>query len=494
MRPSFHRLALVFAVFTMPLCGCAELYLYFGPNGLFPAGGGSSGIPPSPNPGTGGVQNPNNTIPTTTQPAAVSPPLYRVSIIDSFLEQAAGARMITQTELDGDTTADFATISYESQVVMIHLRNATTNLFEQFIVGGGIPLSEMIRIASADIDQDGNPDLVVAVYHTGFAPTPPATRVGQVVILFAPADPRDQLSWLTVPLPNALRQNDDFSITDLVVRDFDNANGPDIMFVSNEPPPMGSNLSRRFVFLFPNPGAAMARTGAAWGIPRPSAFGVLPPFIEIDAPDASQITPADVDGDGDTDIVASFPPAESLNIRWLENPGPANIDPNPAAALPRWVRHFVGQQDGGANVIAVGDIDGDGDSDVAAGTNLQGLVQWFRNPGTPNVSIQSFPWEVFNIGIAGGAELNQLHLADLNNNGQLDVWAAGGGTMYGFFPRTGTNFLDYWTPFTIAGTNPLATIGYPAFVDLDGNGTTDFIVPLDRNGVNQDSFAIFARQ
>ncbi|MFO0974620.1 MAG: VCBS repeat-containing protein [Phycisphaerae bacterium] len=484
---------LVAVALCAPLTGCAELYFYFGPNGLFPPGGTGTGGTPTPNPGTGGLQNPDNTIPTTTQPAPVSPPLYRISLLDDLLEQTAGATMITATDLDNDTVSEFASISSQSQVVLLHIRD-TAGRFQQISVAGGLPLTRMVRIAAADVDSDGRTDLVVAVNHTGLAATSPATKVGQVVVIFAPADPRDALSWLTVPLTNSLRQNDDLSITDLIVRDFDNVNGPDIVFMSNEPPAMGAATPRRFVYFFSNPGPAMARTAGAWGTPRPSVLGVLPPFIEVDAPNASQIIPADIDGDGDLDIVASFPPAESFNIRWLENPGPANIDPNPAVALPRWNRHFVGQQDLGANVIALGDIDGDGDTDVAAGTSLQGLVQWFQNPGPPAVGIQDFPWQVYNVGLVASTSLNQLHLADLNNDGRLDVWVAGGGTMYGFFPRSGASFLDYWTPFTIANTNPVATIGFPAFLDIDGNGTTDFVVPLDRDGVNQDSFAIFARR
>ncbi|MCK6455958.1 MAG: VCBS repeat-containing protein [Phycisphaerae bacterium] len=474
--------------------GCSAIYLVFGPGGLWPAGGTITGPTGGTiNPGSGGAQGPGGTIPTTTQPAPVAGPSYTVSLLDDLFEQTSGARMVLRTDLDGDSITDFATISSESEVVLLHFRNPTTSRFEQLSIAGGLPLTRMVRVRDADFDQDGNPDLVVAINDTGLAPPPGAQKVGTVVLLFAPADPRDQLAWVGVPLANAFRANDNLSITDLVVADFDNVNGPDIAFVSNEPPPAGVMTPLRFVFFFLNPGPANARDGAAWGIPRPSVFGNQPPFVEVDAPDVNQIFAADIDQDSDTDLLVSFPPAHSLNIRWLENPGPANIDPNPAAALPRWNRHFVGQQDGGANAVAVGDIDADGDLDVAASTNVQGLTQWFQNPGVPAVGLQSFPWLVYPVGTVSGGNISQLHLADLNNDGRQDVWLAAGGTMRGFFPRSGASFFDYWTPFTIANTNPVADIGVPAFVDLDGNGTTDFVVPIDRIGLTQDQFIIFTR-
>jgi len=481
--------------------GCSGLYLVFGPNGLFPPtgsgpanGGSTPGGTPSLNPGTGGVSNPGNTVPTTSAPAPVSPPSFRISLLDDLYEATAGPNMIIGTDFNTDGQPDFAAISSESEVVQIFIRNTATSRYDQLPIAGGLPLTRMVRIAAADFDGDGRVDLAIAVNNTGIAPTSPASKVAQIVLIFAPPDPRDQLSWLTVPLTNGLRQCDDKSITDMVVADFDGANGTDIAFMSNEPPPAGSSIQRRYIFMFLNPGPAAARTPGAWGVPRPGVFGTLPPFVEIDAPDATQLAAADVDGDGNTDLIASFSPAESYNIRWLQNPGPANIDPNPAVALPRWVRRFVGQQDKGANVLAVADIDGDGAPDVGAATNVPTpLIQWFHNPGFAVVAAQTFPWNVYNIGATTNTPINQLAFADLNNDGRLDTWYGAGGVIGGFFPRTGANFFDWWTPFTIAATDPVATIGFPAFLDIDNNGRTDFVVPLDRTGLTQDGFAIFAR-
>lgn len=502
---SFPRTPAVALLLTAALVyaasGCTGLYLVFGPNGIFPptasgpAGGGTNpGGNPSLNPNTGGVSNPSNTVPTTSAPNPVSPPNFRISLLDDLFEATAGPNMIISTDFNADGLPDFASIASESQVVQVFIRDAANTRYDQLPIAGGLPLTRMVRIAAADFDGDGRVDLAVAVNNTGIAPTSPASKVAQIVLIFAPPDPRDQLSWLTVPLTNALRQCDDKSITDMVVADFDSANGPDIAFLSNEPPPAGSSIQRRYVFMFLNPGPGSARTPGAWGIPRPGVFGTLPPFVEIDAPDATQLAAADVDSDGNTDLVASFSPAESYNIRWLQNPGPASIDPNPAVALPRWQRRFVGQQDKGGNVLAVADIDGDGSPDVGAATNTPTpLIQWFRNPGAAVVTAQAFPWNVYNIGATENTPINQLAFADINSDGRLDTWYGANGVIAGFFPRAGANLFDWWTPFTIASTNPVAVIGFPAFLDIDGNGRTDFVVPLDRTGLTQDGFAIFSR-
>lgn len=472
--------------------GCSATLYLLGGGGVLGDGGGPPAVTNQPS--SGGLGGPSNSLPTTTPPAPVSGPVYRVALLDDLREQTAGPTMVIATDLDNDGRPDLAAISSESQVVQVFLRNPATQRFEQFTVAGGGPLAKMVKLAAGDFDGDGRTDLAVAVRDTGFAPTPPASLVSQIVLIFAPADPRDQIGWVTVPLTFSLRQCDENAITDLAAADFDGVNGPDIAFVSNEPPPAGSNTPRRYIFLFQNPGPAQARNPLAWGVPRPGVLGLLPPFVEVDAPIAGQVFAADIDGDGDADLVATLSPAKSFNVRWLENPGGALIDPDPTQALPRWARRFVGQQEQGANVAAVGDIDGDGDIDVAVATNVPSpLVQWFRNPGPALVSVQTFPWEVFNIGIPTGSPINQLALADLDNDGRLDAWVGAGPFMSGFFPRSGVNFLDYWSPFIIAESNPPATIGAPAFVDLSGNGRTDFVVPLDRVGLNRDQFAIFSR-
>src|SRR5262249_28941069 len=150
-----HMAALVIA---LPLfnSGCTALYLLFGPNGPFPPPGATTGGGGTPNLSSGGVTNPTNTVPTTTAPAPVPGPTYRISRLHDLREATAGPNMITPRDFDFDGTPDFAAILSESEVVQLFFRNATTNLYQQFSIAGGAPLTKMVRIAAADFDGDGH--------------------------------------------------------------------------------------------------------------------------------------------------------------------------------------------------------------------------------------------------------------------------------------------------------------------------------------------------
>ncbi|MEE8168938.1 MAG: VCBS repeat-containing protein, partial [Phycisphaerae bacterium] len=206
----------------------------------------------------------------------------------------------------------------------------------------------------------------------------------------------------------------------------------------------------------------------------------------------NQIVSVDLDGDGDLDVVMTSPPAKSFNIRWMQNP----LVPSGVAAVGagQWQERFVGQQDGGADAMDVGDIDGDGDVDVAASRADVRLTQWFRNPGATALAAEVFPipWEVFNIGALTDGIINQLQLVDLDSNGTLDAFITASGNMVGF--QRQTDIENFWTPFSILATVPVADIGRVGFADLNGDGDLDFIAPLDRDGLIQDQIAIFTRQ
>ena len=127
----------------------------------------------------------------------------------------------------------------------------------------------------------------------------------------------------------------------------------------------------------------------------------------------------------------------------------------------------------------------------------EGLVQWFENPDNPTqglsiVSQQSFPWRVFNLGrVQSGYVINQMQLEDMNADGQVDCFVTANGNMAGF--TRGLELYDFWLAFSIVSTNPTATIGRCAFVDVNENGLVDIIAPLDREGLTQDQILIFNR-
>lgn len=481
MRPCARFLPFVAILGVILLTvGCSEFYLLFGPGGIWGPGGSSD----------------RSTAPSATQPAAIPGPVFVSRRLDPQFESTAGARVIVAADFNNDGLTDFVSGSAESQPIQIHLRIPGADDFNTFSIAGEVPISIMYDVQVADFDQDGRLDVAVLVNNTGIIPVAGANKRGAVVILFAPPDPADAVAWQQVLIdPTFFLANDDTGLTDFAVGDIDGVNGPDIVLGSNEVTTGASTATKR-IYLFQNPGPAAARNGAAWLGPD---FAATFPIIS-EAPPFKALRLADIDGDGDLDVVATFPTALSSNIRWLRNPlVEAGVG---AVAAGNWAGNIIGEQREllqpgddqvpGADFIAVGDIDGDGDIDVVAVHQQLGVIQWFENPGPGLVSVQNFPWRVFNLGLVmSGAVINQCQLVDLNLNGQLDCFITANGQMVGFQRRT--NVQDYWQPFVITSTNPIATIGRCAFADLNANGLLDIIAPLDREGITNDQFIILTR-
>ncbi len=474
MRSIVFRVALL-SLLLLPM-GCAtELLIYFGI--LFPPSSAGATLG-SVNPGGGGttLANPGSTIPTTTQPAAIQPPPFLASLLDPLLEQTAGATVVRLADMNQDGAIDFVTGSSESQPVQLHLRNPAGLEYTTISVAGGGPIARMNNLHIADFDGDGNLDIAVLINDTGFVPVPTATLRGAVVLLFAPPDPSDALLWTTVTIDATfVLPEDSTSMTDFAIADFDGINGPDIALISNE---IDDN---KVIYLYPNPGGANARNGVQW----------VQALIEADAVVGAAIRATDVDLDGDTDLVAAFPTAKTFNVRWLRNPLVESGVGAVTAGV--WSRQFVGQQEGGADLVDIGDIDGDGDVDVGVGSVAFGLVQWFENPGAAAVGVQGFPWQVFNIvQLEGGFAMNQIQLVDLDLNGTLDLYLTANGNVVGAERRA--EFRDFWTPFNVLSTDPVAVIGISAFADVNADGLLDIIAPLDREGLTRDQVVVFTRQ
>jgi hypothetical protein len=93
--------------------------------------------------------------------------------------------------------------------------------------------------------------------------------------------------------------------------------------------------------------------------------------------------PVDMDRDGDMDVVAALGgvgyavvPKEGHQIAWYENRGEVGGDG-------AWRKHVIGDVFEGAFEAVAADLDGDGDVDVVATGFRPGRVAWFENSGDP---------------------------------------------------------------------------------------------------------------
>jgi hypothetical protein len=124
--------------------------------------------------------------------------------------------------------------------------------------------------------------------------------------------------------------------------------------------------------------------------------------------------------------------------------------------------------------FAVGDIDGDGNKDIAATTGESKRVEWYRNPGKSGGS-----WVVHRVGeVADAVYLDRVELADLNGDGRLDIvvteengQASGAKTFWWAQPAA----LDGNPSWERHALTTQATTHGLDVADLDRNGAMDIV-------------------
>jgi hypothetical protein len=172
---------------------------------------------------------------------------------------------------------------------------------------------------------------------------------------------------------------------------------------------------------------------------------------------------ADLDADGDLDLALGTW-NDGVMILWNEG----------TVAEPRFVRDdsaTVRITRGSQTTPALGDLDGDGDLDLLIGEAL-GTLNYYRNDGTdrtPRFILVGDEWEGIDVGRRSAPALH-----DIDGDGDLDLVIGreeGGAVLYrnqgsGTEPR-----FERDSSLAL----PLHHLGAPAFGDLDGDGDADIV-------------------
>jgi hypothetical protein len=117
-------------------------------------------------------------------------------------------------------------------------------------------------------------------------------------------------------------------------------------------------------------------------------------------PGATNIMPADVNGDGKLDIIATR--GHGVGLIWYENP--------------KWAIHEINNDLQSPHCLQIGDIDNDGDLDAASCAYLSRKAAWFENDGKGK----------FTTHIIGADQCAyDIRLVDMDADGDLDVLIAG---------------------------------------------------------------------
>jgi len=177
--------------------------------------------------------------------------------------------------------------------------------------------------------------------------------------------------------------------------------------------------------------------------------------IATSADGARSVFVADMDGDGDMDIVsASF---NDDTIAWYENDGAADT----------WIAADIAVSANGAQDVHVADMDGDGDLDIVSASVYDDTIAWYANDGTADPS-----WTAADITVsADGAR--SVFVADMDGDGDLDIVSASSfDDTIAWYENDGAA-EPTWTAVDIATS---ADGAYNVFVaDMDDDGDLDIV-------------------
>ena len=129
--------------------------------------------------------------------------------------------------------------------------------------------------------------------------------------------------------------------------------------------------------------------------------------ISTNADGATSVFAADMDNDGEIDIISSS--VNDNTIAWYENDGTAN---------PLWSAADIATSADGAYSVFAADMDSDGDMDIVSASANDDAVSIYINNGASDPS-----WSVSDISTdANGAR--GVFIADIDNDGDLDIISA----------------------------------------------------------------------
>ena len=178
---------------------------------------------------------------------------------------------------------------------------------------------------------------------------------------------------------------------------------------------------------------------------------------------------ADIDSDNDLDLFTGF---NSGDFGFYENIGAVNL-PDFGTL---WVGPFNISSIGGDATPFLVDLDNDGDLDLFAGGSNSG-VWYYENVGTENVASFTFP--IANpFSIIGPSGITKPYMVDIDDDNDLDFFMGStDGNTY-FYENTGAVGNPV---FALSVTNPfgLMNVGErsaPSFVDIDEDGDFDALI------------------
>jgi VCBS repeat protein len=216
---------------------------------------------------------------------------------------------------------------------------------------------------------------------------------------------------------------------------------------------------------------------------------VLPPSYEVNINPGDYSTPTfgDLDGDGDLDIISGCVDGD---FKIYNNLGSTTA---PAFALKTADSPLSGFDVGLCSAPWLADLDGDGDLDILAG-NLDGAIAYYQNIGSTTIAVFEQRVNVDNPFSAIQVDFgSNPRMADMDGDGDLDLIVADGFSCFSYYRNDGDLNSPVFTDVSGTAADPFAAYeaetGYsqviPTLADFDKDGDLDMIL------VNNNKFRFF---
>jgi hypothetical protein len=167
------------------------------------------------------------------------------------------------------------------------------------------------------------------------------------------------------------------------------------------------------------------------------------------------IDPADMDGDGDLDILFSDRKGHRTGVYWLEKPS--------------WTEHSVASTGREVMFLDRVDLDHDGLEDILAAVKPR-EIHWLRRRSRDGRS-----WETVVIPTpAGTGTVKAVRAGDLDGDGQLEIVFSCEGTPQGASGVMALRRSPDWHAFPISGW-PGIKYDLIELLDLDADGDLDIV-------------------
>lgn len=352
----------------------------------------------------------------------MTPPAYTAFELEAVRRVISsgfgGATWTDAADLDGDGACDLVASAWDNAEVAWWENDGTGERWTKRSVETGF--INAVAVAAADLDGDGATDIVGATKLTGR-------------VVWWRNDRGDGTAWTKYDIGADVP-----GVFSLTTADLNGDGALDVLSQSTKDP-------ARAVVFWLNGG-----DGRSW----------TETVVEDGTPGIWFTRAADIDGDGDPDIVAVVFRRENRAVLWYENPG---------AGSGPWRKVNVSVE--GAMTcffVSAGDIDGDGDCDlVATRTSKPAGIVWFENetPGEPG-------WPVHEVDSDFEAPYTAV-CADLDGDGDTDVAGVSNtwGTVAWWENADGRG--KTWVRHILDTAFPLARNVVPA--DVDGDGAVDLV-------------------